>query len=132
MSKAVIIIDDDIDDIQLLTEAITSVNQEFSVHSYTKPELALKSLPAEFIFIPDYIFIDYNMPGVTGDRCLKELRRNPTFRSATIIMLSTTMPDATAEHLKSSGADFTFKKPVEFNGYYVLLEKIFSNTQQRK
>lgn len=126
MGKTVILIDDDADDIGMMHEAINECDRTFYCIGFNDPREAIKSLLDELIIIPDYIFIDINMPGMTGNECLKELRKHPTFDKVVITLISTSMPENVANSLKKSGADFTFQKPTKFEDFYMILSKVFN------
>lgn len=81
-------------------------------------------LRRELVVLPDFVFIDINMPGITGDKCLKALRREKEFENMVIALYSTSMPETVADALKSAGANFVFEKPVRLKGYVEILTRI--------
>jgi CheY-like chemotaxis protein len=127
MAKSVIVIDDDQDDIDLLTEAINQFDKSLACISFNSPEKALLFLSGELILMPDYIFIDINMPGITGDKVLNEVRKNSDFDRVIVAMISTTMSKNVSESLKKLGANFTFQKPDKFEVFHSILRKILIN-----
>ncbi|MGC1243682.1 MAG: response regulator [Chryseosolibacter sp.] len=128
MPKTVVIIDDDQDDLDIMKQAIISVDPAFLCVSFIYPEEALRVLLSkEFVVMPDFIFIDINMPGITGDKCLVALRNHREFDDIAISLYSTSMPEAVAEALKSAGADFVFEKPVRLKAYADILSDILVN-----
>lgn len=65
----------------------------------------------ELVILPDYVFIDINMPGITGDMIINVLRRlekQKEFDKIIITLYSTSMPHTVAEALKIDGANFVF------------------------
>jgi CheY-like chemotaxis protein len=125
MTKTAILIDDDPDDLDLLKEAIMNVDTSILSITFQNPEEALKVITQELIVLPHYIFIDINMPGITGDKVLKALRELRDFDSVSIIVLSTSMSLSEAQRYKNDGASFTFQKPVIFDQYFKILRTIF-------
>lgn len=125
MSKTVILIDDDPDDVDIMQEALLRLDNSVVYIPFMDPREALQAVTNELILLPNYIFIDINMPGLTGDKCLKELRKHPHLNDVVITMLSTSMPQQVAESLKKDGANFTFQKPPKFEEYHDILTKIF-------
>lgn len=131
MSKTVIIIDDDQDDLDIMKQAILGVDSSFLCLSFIYPEEALRVLLSkELVVLPDYIFIDINMPGITGDKCLAALRTRVEFKDIAIALYSTSMPESVAEALRASGADFVFEKPVRLKAYSEILSGILSEARQ--
>ena len=127
MTKTIIVIDDDPDDIDIMQEAIQEFNPSFICKSFTHANEALKVLSKSDDGTPEYIFIDMNMPLVGGDKCLKAFRQNERFDSTVITMISTSMPDNIATMLKNSGADFTFQKPSRFEALNTILRSVFNS-----
>jgi CheY-like chemotaxis protein len=124
MPKTIILIDDDQDDIDMLKEAIKEVDESAICISFTNPAEAVDLLQTNY-FKPDYIFIDINMPRMTGDECLKQIRNNSELNHVEIAILSTTMPQNLSKTLSESGANFTFPKPLDFKEYFNILKNIF-------
>lgn len=127
MSRTIIIIDDDQDDLEIMKLAIHNIDPGIFCLCFIYPEEALRViLGKEFVVTPDFIFIDINMPGLSGDKCLKAIRANKTVEKSVITMYSTSMPDTVAEALKINGADHVFEKPVKLKGYSEILGRILS------
>ena len=126
MNKTAVLIDDDQDDLDILEEVIREVDRSVVIRPYIMCDKAIQDISADSELIPHYIFIDLNMPKITGDDCLKQLRTNPKFHQSTITILSTSMPENVAQTLKKLGADFTFQKPSSLTTYYSILKNILS------
>ena len=92
MSKTAILIDDDRDDLEFLEEAIRQVDHSVKCISYLFCDDALRKIFNDSSSVPNYIFIDMNMPRLNGNQCLKELRSDPKLKNVPITMLSTSMP----------------------------------------
>ena len=125
MGKTIVLIDDDQEDLDLMKQAIEMVDSSLLCLSFLYPEEALRILlRRELVVVPDFVFIDINMPGITGDKCLKALRREKEFENMVIALYSTSMPETVADALKSTGANFVFEKPVRLKGYVEILTRI--------
>jgi CheY-like chemotaxis protein len=124
MKNTVVLIDDDPDDLDLMKEAIALVDSRLNCVSYVYPEEAMRVLLTKTDFLPRYIFIDINMPRMSGDKCLEALRKHPHFDPVVIALYSTSMPPAVTEALKIAGASYTFEKPVRMSTYIDILKKI--------
>lgn len=128
MKKTVILIDDDQEDLDIMKEAIEAVDPSLLCLSFVYPEEALRVLlNKESTSLPEFIFIDINMPGITGDKCLKALRNEKEFDDIVVTLYSTSMPDTVAAALKAAGADYVFEKPVRINSYVEILKKIITH-----
>jgi CheY-like chemotaxis protein len=127
MAKSVVLLDDDDDDIFVLTDCLLRVDKNLQIAAFNDSEDALDKLLSGKIGIPDYIFIDLNMPKIMGPQCLEIIRGNKAFENSTIVMISTTMSDQdTARHV-SNGANFAVKKPATVGGYCQLVTRIVGN-----
>lgn len=124
MSKTIILIDDDQDDLEIMKEVVQLVQPTFTCISFIFPEEALTILCRKKILIPDFIFIDMNMPVTTGDKCLQEIRKHEEFDRAVITMFSTSMPDKIAANLLRQGANFALQKPSNMNDYHKIVRRI--------
>lgn len=131
MPKTIILIDDDSDDLHIMKQAIETVDPNLFCISFIYPEEAIKVLlRKEMLMLPDFIFIDINMPVMSGDKCLKALRQDSDFNNISITLYSTAMPPAVSEALKYSGATHTFQKPVKLKGYVEILERIINHNSK--
>ena len=122
---SVAVIDDDQDDLDIMEQVIDGLDVEIKCRLYMYPQEAINELvaaPEEKL--PGFIFIDINMPGLSGDKCLQILRGNSAFDDVQIIVYSTSMPGKTAQQLRAAGANFVFEKPVRMKDYTDILGAI--------
>lgn len=127
MAKTVVLIDDDQEDLDIMKHAIREVDVSLLCLSFLYPEEALRVLiRGQLVVLPDYIFIDINMPGISGDKCLKALRQEKEFDDIVITLYSTSMPEPVADALKTAGANFVFEKPVRLKTYVDILKSIIA------
>ncbi|MEO5977291.1 MAG: response regulator [Chryseolinea sp.] len=127
MKRLVVVIDDDPEDLALMKEAIATVDASVNYVGYSDPVDAIQTLLEEKTNVPQYIFIDLNMPKLMGDTCLKILREADHLQHVVIAMISTSMTTSDSQALKNAGASFTYAKPNKMDGYYTILNSIFSN-----
>ena len=115
--KAVILIDDDPDELELMEQAIRDYYGPVNCSAYSDPEEALKAILSNTDTPPDVVFIDINMPKLTGDMCLQVLRKELSLNNVVIAMISTYMDSENQVFLVRNGADFAFKKPYKIEDY---------------
>lgn len=125
MAKTVVLIDDDPDDLDFIRDSIKVVDPTLMCMSFTDPEEAVRFLNSEPIMLPDYIFIDINMPKKSGVECLEDLRKNKELSVVPIIICSTSLPQKVSQNLLQAGANFTFQKPNSTRDYIDVLRHIF-------
>ena len=68
MIKTVLLIDDDLDDLELMKEAISEIDKSIVTISFQNLEEALIAVTEHLLVRPDYIFIDVNMPLLSCDK----------------------------------------------------------------
>jgi DNA-binding response OmpR family regulator len=125
-TPSVILIDDDQDDLEIIKETILTIDKSILCISFIYPEEALRVVSKELIFVPTHVFIDFNMPRMTGDLLLKELRKMKDLENTTIIMLSTAMSTSMVKSLKDAGANHALKKPHKMEEYEQLISQILN------
>jgi CheY-like chemotaxis protein len=126
--KTVFLIDDDAEDLQFMRDALSRVDSTILCVSFLYADEAIKLLAKELIVLPDYIFVDMNMPKITGEDCLRHLRTSDKFLTTPIVIYSTSMPKEVSEKLLKAGASYTFVKPNTEKEYAVILEGIIFGT----
>jgi len=97
MSSFLVLIDDDDDDLDLLRDAILEFDPFCICVSYTSPVAALDNLAANSRGVPDVVFTDVNMPALTGQEVVRQLRLQQRFDTVLITdyrCLLTTIFDA--------------------------------------
>lgn len=110
--KNILQIDDDYDDCEFFEQALKMVsNAKYtSVHN---PLDALRKLINREIK-PDLIFMDVNMPIMSGPELLNEIKKRPTTKNIPVVMLSTS-PMLTKSQSQILGAKDYLIKPNTFN-----------------
>jgi DNA-binding response OmpR family regulator len=122
----VVIIDDDQDDLEILQMTINHVHPEVDCATFFDSDSAMDAMMRDKVAAPDLVFIDINMPRMSGDECLKKLREQAKFNATKIVMISTSIPESFRKKLETYGADLIFTKPVDIKGYRTILSRCFN------
>jgi CheY-like chemotaxis protein len=64
---------------------------------------------------PDIVFLDINMPGVTGHEVLMFLRREPRLLNTPVVIVTSDDQPETKEKALKQGASAVLYKPAEFD-----------------
>ncbi|WP_073136125.1 response regulator [Chryseolinea serpens] len=116
-----LLIDDDQDDQEIFSMALEDINSDIQCVMASNGIAALEKLKAKKPLIPDYIFIDMNMPRMNGMECLQEIQKLDHLKDADVFMYSTSSDETMIEKSKALGAkDFIVKPP----GLALLTEKL--------
>lgn len=74
--------------------------------------------------IPDAVFLDINMPGVSGYEVLSYIRRDPRLRDVPVFMVTSDDQPQTAEKARKTGALLTIIKPVSIEALENALKRV--------
>ena len=110
MSVKVLIIDDDEDDRELFSYALSNVSSDVTCVEAVDGEDGLRLL-RENDCNPDYIFLDLNMPRVDGILFLGKMRRDRRLRNIPVIIYTTSKFQNDKEKCVGLGAVHFITKP---------------------
>ena len=107
--KILMIVDDDKDDRFFFRSAIRKNNPSYECIEAEDGADALKQLQ-KAKHLPDFIFLDLNMPKMDGRECLKEIKKDKTLKKIPVIIYSTSGYTVDVKVKKELGADFFLTK----------------------
>ncbi len=113
--------DDDAEDRELMSEALAEVDPEISCVVASHGEDALEILE-QSDSLPDFIFLDINMPVMDGKRCLQELKKDNRYRHIPVIIYSTTSDQDEIGEFYNLGASTVIRKHDNFQRMCSTLE----------
>jgi CheY-like chemotaxis protein len=99
--KKLLLADDDRDDRELFTEALASIDPSIVCEEAEDGKQAIQRLAAGQADLPNLIFLDINMPVMSGWEVLKHLKGNIHYANIPVIMYTT----ASGEREKRIAAD---------------------------
>ena len=101
--------EDDLDDLDIFYEIVFSINPGIECISARNGTEALEILDT-LVHLPDYVFLDINMPTMDGKACLKNLKRDHRFKSIPVIIYTTSTNKMDIEQCRQLGAtDYIIK-----------------------
>jgi len=112
--KIFMIIDDDADDRFVFTSTLKEMLSSTECIEADSGENALRQL-RETEKLPDFIFLDVNMPLMNGYECLKELKRDKKLQNIPVIIYSTSFTEQSIKEFRTHGASSYLKKPTDLN-----------------
>ncbi len=121
------IIDDDVEDQEILIEAVKEVSDRIECLTSTSGEEALRQMESGSINLPDLIFLDLNMPKLNGKQVLKEIKARKLLSGIPVIMYSTSFAPRDIEEIRNSGAAHHLIKPSRFDDLCTALATILSS-----
>jgi len=120
----ILLIDDDVEDQEIFTEALKEVSDRLKCTTMTNAKEALSQLDKKELH-PDLIFLDLNMPIMTGIEFLKKIKSLDHLKSLPVIIFSTSSNPSTIAETTELGAIDFITKPSRFNDLVEILEPLF-------
>lgn len=122
--KRVVLVDDDRDDAELFQEALEEVDSHLLFQHFENAQMALAKWVEARIELPDVIFLDLNLPQVSGWDILKQLRQTNHLASIPVVMYTTSSQKKEAEIARELGANFFITKPTDYKELKNLLTEV--------
>jgi CheY-like chemotaxis protein len=116
--------DDDIDDCLLFQEALEDLPLEAALDTVNDGVQLMTFLSANSDNLPDFLFLDLNMPRKSGFECLSEIKLIDNFKQLPVIIFSTSLNHDIVNLLYDSGAHYYICKPSNFSA----LKKVILKT----
>ena len=119
--------DDDRDDAELFNEALTTINSSIKFHHVEDGQAVFQFLAKANGQKPDVIFLDLNMPAMSGWQCLAKLKNDASLKDIPVVMYSTSSNPREKEIARELGATGFVTKPTDFKVLTKILDTIASN-----
>lgn len=101
MTIHILLIDDDKDELLIFNEAIVRLPEDDYKITYAgSVQQALETLSYD---IPDYLFVDYNMPGENGLQFIESLKANEQYAPILKYIVSTSVSENTRKRAAELG-----------------------------
>jgi CheY-like chemotaxis protein len=120
---SILYIDDDEEDREIFKEALRAIDPSIICNAVSDGKQGLNTLE-ELVVVPDFIFVDVNMPVMNGKQFLKELKKTVRLRSIPVIMYSTTSQPTEIQEYAKLGAYEFLVKPSSFKKVCEVLANI--------
>lgn len=126
-SRFIYLADDDSDDREFFADAVSEIDPDLILKQASDGMHLMDSLfELSLAELPEFIFLDINMPGKSGLECLEEIRSHENLKQVNIIMLSTSSDPENIQRASKLGATFYAVKPSCFERLKSLLEEVLS------
>ena len=114
----ILFIDDDTDSLAMYVRAMSLANHQADIASSVKEgwEMIRKKTY-------DLIFVDLNIPGVSGFELLKQVRNDRNTKKIPVIVISAMPREGQVEDVLKAGAQLFLEKPIALDELYSVIEK---------
>lgn len=129
----ILITDDDQDDREFFAEAVEDLNLNHPVEFCKNGAELINRLYDSSHEVPDIIFLDLNMPILSGFETLRQIRENDKFKNIPIIAIYST--SASEDGITNSfnlGANAYIVKPIYFDELKKLVKKVLETEWKEK
>jgi len=127
VNRFFLLADDDRDDAEIFSEALSTVDPSIKFHHVEDGQEVFQFLSTSKIEKPDVIFLDLNMPAMSGWQCLAKLKNDTALKNIPVIMYSTSSNPREKEIAIELGATGFVTKPTDFKVLTKILEAISAN-----
>lgn len=115
--RLILLAEDDIDDQELLTDAINNLDSSIKVYAISNGNKAVAYLEAlKDEALPQLIVLDYNLPEMNGEEILEKLSKNKRYDIIPKIVWSTSNSALYKTKCLQLGAKAYMVKPSDFSG----------------
>ena len=112
--KTFLFVDDDEDDRNLFSDTLKMIDSEIITYEAINGKEALTLLTKKTQHLPDVIFLDINMPAMSGWECLKKIKENEHLKNIPVVILSTSSNIRDVGIAVELDAAFYWVKPTSF------------------
>ena len=120
----ILLVDDDEDDRKLFLEAAGEYDKTITCIGVGSGQEALRYLNDKANPVPDFIFLDLRMPGLSGRQCLEEIKMDPRIKPVPVIVYTTSRDVSESVELKRMGAAHFMSKPISPEDVYYMVSVV--------
>ncbi len=127
----ILVVDDDIEDCQMIREALAESRLLNEIHFLHDGEQLISFLherhhasKPERNLLPGLILLDLNMPKMDGREVLKEIKKHPHLHQIPVIVLTTSQAEEDIARSYNLGANSFITKPIEFESLVQVMKHL--------
>lgn len=118
----ILLIEDDPDDVELFTEAFTSLDTCLSLQHAANGKVALELL-AKYPSLPSLIVLDLNMPVFSGRETIQSIKANHAYSSIPLVVFTTSTQERDQLFCQGYGISM-FTKPSSLTSLQKIVGKL--------
>ena len=116
MEKKILLVDDDVEDREIIRDALSDLGYHSVIHFEENGEKALLFLESAYQrgMLPSMVILDLNMPRMNGTQTLRHLKSDGRFSNIPVIIYSTSLNSIERDECLALGAHSYVIKPVSY------------------
>ncbi|MCL6258466.1 response regulator [Aquiflexum sp. TKW24L] len=122
MPEHIFLAEDDEEDRDLFSLIISEISADYKIF-VAKDGIKFMSLLNNADQLPDFIFLDLNMPVKNGLECLQEIKNSEKWKLIKTVILSTSSHPEQIKDMYKMGANLYLKKPTSYSSFKDSLSK---------
>jgi len=123
LPKHILLAEDDQDDRYFFKLALETLPVPTRLTTVNDGEALIDWLFASADALPDFLFLDINMPKMNGIECLGVIRADDRFKHLPVIIFSSAYAPQVIKQLYSNGAQYYVRKPTDIDEYKNVIYK---------
>jgi CheY-like chemotaxis protein len=120
------LIDDDKDDIEIFDLALKQTEHSVRLVSTNNGNDAIKMFESDKTFIPDFIFLDLDMPVMDGRACFREIKKLEHLKKIPVYFYTTSPHLLENPEFRLSGTTLFFFKPSYIQELIAFLKNVIN------
>ena len=122
----VLLADDDEDDRLFFKDAFEEIKIQTKVKFVHDGMQLMEYLLHPETILPNILFLDLNMPKMSGHECLSEIKKNDNLKDLIVAIYSTSSSEEDIEDTFVKGANIYIKKPNDFNSLKKIISEVIT------
>jgi len=128
--KHILLADDDLDDCEFFSDVFKTNFPDVKLTVSNDGKVLMDLLEGPPAAQADMIFLDLNMPVLSGPQCLENIRKSLELNKHIVVIFSTSSSPFDIQKMYSLGANYFITKPAEYNDLSKLISKAMSLVSQ--
>ena len=122
----ILLADDDEDDRLFFKDAFEELKIQTKVKFVHDGMQLMDYLLHPETILPNILFLDLNMPKMSGHECLSEIKKNDSLKDLIVAIYSTSSSEEDIEDTFVRGANIYIKKPNDFNSLKKIISEVIT------
>lgn len=121
--KHVLLADDDLDDCEFFSDVFKTNFPNVKLTVSNDGKILINILEGPPTLEADLIFLDLNMPVLSGPECLEKIRASLELNKHIVVVFSTSSNPSDIQKMYALGANYFITKPSQYNDLSKLISK---------